>query len=96
MKISDIKISQHAIERYVERFSRVDLNRLRQLAYLSIVNGINATFDETIRPMIIDKCRRHGASGAYMYENAIFFFKDDVLVTVYPISWIGANEKISS
>ena len=92
----NIKLTRHAIERGKERLN-LGPKDLKQHAIGSLGDdGIDALADETLRPYLIKSAIKHGASGMYLYRNGVFVFKDDCLVTVYPLSWITQKGSIAS
>lgn len=84
----DLKITRHAIKRAKERFG-MNYKELQIKASLSLTDGIDAMADPTLREMCINKFDLYDISGIYLYQNVVYIFIDDRLITVYPISWIG-------
>lgn len=66
----------------------MDLSKLTYLANKALDEGINATLDETIRPMIEARLKKHNPSGVYLLEGNVYIFKDDTLVTFMPLSFL--------
>lgn len=84
----NIKLSEHAIERAWER-GRVDRSQLIYLANKALEEGINATLDETMRPLIKNRLEKHQPSGVYLLDGYVYIFKDDTLVTFMPLSFLA-------
>lgn len=83
-----IRISLHAQQRGRERLG-LSVRQLKESAISSLENGIDAMSDESLRPGLIKSALKHNASGIYLFQNGVFIFKEDTLVTVYPISWLN-------
>lgn len=88
MRIEDINVTRHAVERFNERIRKAGRTEIQKLAFKALNEGIVATLDETIRPMILTRCERYN-SVAYMFEGAVYIFIDETLTTIYPISWLA-------
>lgn len=85
----EIKLTYHAIQRGKERLG-LKAKTLKEHALKSLTEeGMDALADETLRPYLIKRAKKHDCSGIYLYRNGVFIFKDEYLVTVYPISWIA-------
>lgn len=87
-KFKDIYITKHAEFRAKERFS-MNFQTLCQEAWDSLDQGIDALGDPTLRDMIYYKAVNSDVSGVYAHKGVLYFFKDECLVTLYPISWIA-------
>lgn len=66
---------------------------LLKCADLSLTEGVNFLEDPVLRKMLMPKAKKHEASGIYLYDGMLFFFKDNVVVTVYPIGWLGERQE---
>lgn len=84
-----IKVSYHAKERARSRLGMTP-KELKKAALLSLEEGIDALADETLRPLVLRKAIRND-SFMYLYQGAVFIFKEDTLVTVYPVSWLALH-----
>lgn len=89
-----IELTLHAIQRGKERLG-LNARELRDHALKSLTEGTDALSDETLRPYLIRRALRHESSGIYLYRNGVFIFKDQYLVTVYPISWIALKGDVA-
>lgn len=84
----NFKISDHARERAYERFN-MDASQLKFYANKSLNDGIDVFQDPSLRDMFLEKSEDKEPSGIYLLEGKVYVFKDDVLVTVYPLSFVN-------
>lgn len=84
----NIKISDHAKERAYERFG-IDASQLKFFANKSLNEGIDVFQDPVLRDIFLAKSKKHEPSGIYLLEGKVFVFKEDVLITVYPLSFVN-------
>ena len=89
-----IIVTTHAKERGRERF-HLSAEELATLAALSLdsEDSIDVLHDPTLRPLAINSALRHDASGMYSFRGIVFIFRNQYLVTVYPVSWLGMNRR---
>lgn len=88
----NVKISEHARQRAYERFN-MDASQLKFYSNKALDEGIDVFQDEALREMFLEKSENKNPSGIYLFEGVCYVFSDDVLVTVYPLSFV--NEYIS-
>lgn len=87
----NIRLSDHAIERAWER-GRIDRSQLMHLANKALDQGINASLDETMRPLIKKRLEKHEPSGVYLLDGYVYIFKDDTLATFMPLSYLADRD----
>jgi hypothetical protein len=87
-----VKISDHARERAYERF-KIDASQLKFLANKALDAGIDVFQDETLRDMFLEKSENKNPSGIYLYEGIVYVFIDDILITVYPLSFVSEYQE---
>lgn len=88
----NIKITDHARKRAFERM-RMDFSQLKYNANKSLDHGIDIFQDEMLRDLGLKKLRNHNPSGMYLLEGNIYVFVDDVLVTVYPLTYLSFTQE---
>lgn len=84
-----IELTYHAI---VRAKKRLNLNHrdLKKKATLSITDGVDVFADPVFRPIFLKKIEKHPeTSGIYYFEGIFFFFSDNFLTTVYPLSYLN-------
>ena len=83
----NIKVSLHAKQRGWERL-QLTASDLRTAAVNALTEGIDALGDEVLRGYLIHKALKHNSDGIYVFRTGVFVFKEDTLVTVYPLDWV--------
>lgn len=84
-----INLTKHSILRAKERFN-LSVKELKRLAIESLSEGNDVFADPVLRPFFLNKIKKFpDTSGIYYHEGILFFFSDDYLTTVYPISFLN-------
>lgn len=82
-----VKLTKHAIQRAKERFN-LKANDLKRIVEESLTEGMSVFADETLANSIHQSYRFAALSGIQIYKGIAFLFVDDILVTVFPASWL--------
>lgn len=89
----EINITEHSKKRAKLRFG-LSSKKLKKLAVMSLSEGIDVFSDPILRPFFLKKVIKHPeTSGIYYYQGILFFFSDDYLTTVYPLSYVNEYVK---
>jgi hypothetical protein len=92
-RFKTIKISSHSIERAFERTTIKTRSELATLAFESLEEGIDVLGDPTLREMCYRNAVKNHNCGTYAHKGIVFIFREDILVTVYPMSWLADFNK---
>ena len=88
-EIDGVIISRHAQLRALQRTQITCHRALGSMAVRSLSEGIDILGDPVLRELALKRAVRHGDHGLYAIEGIVFVFKEDTVVTVFPISWLA-------